>query len=259
MWKDLMESRSLASRLTIRDFKAQYRQSALGVLWAFLTPILNTLVWIILQGSGVVKISDTGIPFVAYVFSGTMLWAIFTESLSAPLLNTQQSKSILSKINFPREALLLSALNKVLINTLIRMVLIILALLLFGVYPGWNLLLMPVFVLAMIMTGFTLGLLITPVGMLYTDVGRAIPLLMPFLMYFCPVIYRIPETGTLASLIRLNPLTPLVVNCRNTLTGEALEQIPYMVIISAIMAVLLLLGWFFYRFSIPIIVERSSS
>ena len=262
-WKqmvaDMLASRDLAKRLTIRDFKAQYRQSVLGVLWAFITPLLNTLVWIFLQFSGVVKVADTGIPFAAFVFSGTMLWSVLVESVNAPLLTTQQSKSIMGKINFPKEALLLSGLYKTLGNALIRMVLVLVALSALGVFPGFYLVLAPLFVIGLVLVGFTFGLLITPVGMLYNDVGRAIPLLLQFLMYASPVVYALPQQGTLAQILRINPLTPLIINARNAFTGIPFEQITYYIGIQITAAILFFAGWFFYRFSIPIIVERSSS
>jgi lipopolysaccharide transport system permease protein len=100
MRKDIGKARPLAYRLAVRDIKAQYRQTALGFVWAFLLPIVNTLTWLMLNGSGVVKMSETGIPYPVYVLSGTFLWAIFTESLNAPLQQTAAAKSMLKKINF---------------------------------------------------------------------------------------------------------------------------------------------------------------
>src|SRR5690606_21928118 len=108
IWKDLLRSRELAWRLAIRDVSATYRQSFLGILWAFIIPLSNALVWILLRGTGVVSVADTGIPYSVYAFSGTMLWAIFTESLLSPLQKTLAARGLLNKINFPREGLILS-------------------------------------------------------------------------------------------------------------------------------------------------------
>jgi lipopolysaccharide transport system permease protein len=86
--KDIVSSRFLAKQLAIRDIKAQYRQSFLGIIWAFITPLSTALVWIILSKSGAVKLSETGVPYPVYVFSGTLLWSIVVDSINAPMANT---------------------------------------------------------------------------------------------------------------------------------------------------------------------------
>lgn len=70
MFDDVKNSKDLAWRLTVRDFKGQYRQSLLGVLWAFITPLMSALVWIFLNASGAVKIEDVGLPYPIFVFFG---------------------------------------------------------------------------------------------------------------------------------------------------------------------------------------------
>ena len=76
MCHDIWRGRGLAWRLAVRDISAQYRQAALGVLWALILPLANTAVWIFLNGSGIVQVSETPLPYAVYVFTGTMLWAI---------------------------------------------------------------------------------------------------------------------------------------------------------------------------------------
>jgi lipopolysaccharide transport system permease protein len=108
-----------------------------------------------------------------------------------------------------------------------------------------------------ILFGFTIGLLATPLGMLYNDVGRAIPMMMQLLMYLSPVVYIVTDDGWLSKIIAMNPTTPLIINGRNTFIGLPLENLSYFGIIGGVMFVLFFIGWFFYRFSIPIIVERN--
>jgi lipopolysaccharide transport system permease protein len=257
MFLDVARAKDLAWRLTVRDFKGQYRQSILGVFWAFITPVMNTIVWIFLNASGAVKLADTGIPYPVYVFTGTMLWAILLESINMPLQQTNASKSIMSKINFPKEALLMSGLYKIFFNTLIKLAILMVALFAMGVLPTMQLLFLPIAFAGIVLFGFTIGMLITPVGMLYNDIGRAIPMLMQFLMYLSPVVYTVSGDGILAKLVTINPLTALITTGRSALTGLPFEYLQYFGILSLIMALFFFVGWFFYRFSIPIIVERN--
>jgi len=258
MFSDLGKAHELAKRLTKRDWKAQYRQSVLGMLWAVATPVLNTLVWLFLQETGIVRMSETGIPFAAFVFSGTMVWSIFVDSIQTPLRTTQQARNMMAKINFPKEALLLSGLYKVLGNAMIRILLVLLFFFWFGIFPGENIVFLPVLLVLLILFGTGLGVWMTPIGMLYHDVGRLLPYLLQGLMYFSPVLYAIPSKGHIGSLIRLNPLSPMVGNIRNVLSGEGLFQVGYLWSLLPFVLILFFLGWAFYRSAVSILIEKGN-
>lgn len=258
MFSDLKLSRDLAWRLTVRDFKGQYRQSFFGVFWAFVTPLMTAVVWMFLNASGAVKISGSGIPYPAYVLTGTMLWSILSESINMPLKQTNASKSVMNKINFPKEALLLSGLYKIGGNSLIKIALIFLVLLTFGVWPDIKLFFMPLILCGFIMFGFSIGLLLTPVGMLYNDIARLIPMIMQFLMYLSPVVYSMPnDNSILNQIIKINPTTCLINVARSSFTGLPFDQWLYFGTILFTTCIILMVSWMFYRFSIPIIVERN--
>lgn len=259
MFRDLSLSRELAWRLAVRDISAQYRQAFLGIIWAFILPLANTLAWIFLNSSGVVKIADTALPYPVYVFIGTMIWAIFMDALNAPLLQTTAAKGMLSKLNFPREALIVSGIYQTLFNASIKIVLLLGVLLYMGINPGWSLLLFPLGVFSLILVGTVLGLFITPVGLLYTDVGKGLPLLMQFLMYLTPVVYPMPQGGWTAVLVSANPLTPLILTTRDWLTGSTPEHIGYFCAVNVAALLLSLVVWVVYRLAMPILIERMSA
>lgn len=259
MFRDLSAARELAWRLAVRDIKGQYRQAALGILWAFILPLANTVTWVFLNASGIVRVADTALPYAVYVFTGTMLWAIFMDALNAPLQQTNAARGMLAKLNFPREALILSGLYQTLFNGAIKIALVLVVLVLFGISLGPSLLLFPLAIASLILVGTALGLLISPVGLLYTDVGRALPLLMQFLMYLTPVVFPMPKNGIAVTLLAINPLTPVILTARNWLTGQDATAWPAFLAVT--LAALLLLGlvWIAYRLSLPIIVERMSA
>jgi len=206
-----------------------------------------------------VRVGETPIPYAAYVFSGTMLWAILTEALNAPLQSSNAGKSMLTKINFPREALLLSGAYQVLFNAVIKTVLILVALIAIGVYPGWGLLLFPLAILSLVMVGMSIGLIFTPLGMLWGDVGRIIPMMMQFLMYFTPVIFAMPKEGFGLVVFEMNPFTPLILTARDWLTGMTPEFIGYFIVVNISALGLLIFGLIIYRLAMPILIERMSS
>ncbi len=259
MFRDLWAGRELAWQLAVRDIKAQYRQTALGLLWAFILPLAHTLTWIFLNASGIVTVRETALPYPVYVFTGTMLWAIFMDAVNAPLQQTMAAKPMLAKINFPREALVVSGIYQTLFNGGIKIVLLLAVLAVMGIWPGWSLLWFPLGVLSLILAGTALGLLITPVGLLYTDVGKSLPLLLQFLMYLSPVVFAMPTSGIAALVYKLNPMTPLILNSRNWLTGLPSEYLGYFFLVNALVMGLLMLVWVVYRAAMPTLIERMSA
>ena len=260
MWKGLIDGRELAWRLAIRDISAQYRQTALGFLWLFILPLFNTLAWIFLQSSGVVSVANTDLPYPVYVFVGTMVWAIFSEAFNMPLQIVTASKPMLAKINFPREALLLSGILQVLFNSGIKILITIGALFFFGNFIGWHTLLIPFGILTLIIAGTALGTLLIPLGLLYNDISKALPLAMQFLMYLTPVVFPIPEkSGFAYSVFTNNPLTPLIMTCRDWMTGQSSGWVNETFWITAGMILLLFLVWTVFKLALPILIERMNA
>lgn len=256
---DIYTSRFLAKQLALRDIKAQYRQSYLGILWAFIGPLTTAFLWVFLNSSGTVKISDTGIPYPVYVFSGTLLWSIITGAISSPASSTNSAIGIMSKINFPKEALIVSGIYKLLFSSSIKIAVLLAFVLIYGVGLHWSLLLFPVAILGAILFGTTLGLFITPIGMLYKDISRLISIGLKLLMYATPVIYAIPDEGIMKTIMELNPFTPLILTARDLVIGATPEFLTYNLIIVLVCIPLFFVALLFYRISIPVIVERMSA
>jgi lipopolysaccharide transport system permease protein len=259
MFSDLFAGRELAWQLAVRDIRAQYRQTALGLLWAFILPLAQTFTWIFLNSSGIITMANTTTPYPIYVFTGTMIWAIFIDALNAPLQQTATAKQMLAKINFPREALVVSGIYQTLFNGAIKIIILFFVLMFFKIYPGWTLILFPFGILSLILAGTTFGLLLTPVGILYTDIGKSLPLLMQFLMYLSPVVFPMPVGGWAATIFKINPMTPLILTTRDWLTGFSPEYLGYFFLINSILIFLLLAVWIIYRAAMPILIERMSA
>jgi lipopolysaccharide transport system permease protein len=256
MFHDLLASRELAWRLFLRDTRAQYRQSILGYLWAFIPPLVTSLPFIFLNSQGVVGIKGTSIPYAAYAMIGTIIWQVFADSLNYPLKVVTAAKPMLARINFPREAILLSALGQVIFSFLVRLVLLVGVFVWFRIAPPLTVLLVPVGVVSLMVVGFMLGLALTPIGILYTDVSQMIPILAMFFMFLTPVLYPPPHTGLAASLARWNPLSPLVIVTREWLvTGYTGHYIAFIAVTACAWG-LLFAGWVMYRLALPHIVAR---
>ena len=259
MWRDLKASRELAWRLTVRDISAKYRQSVLGVLWAFLPPLATALIFVLLNQQKIINIRETDIPYPVFVMFGTVLWRQFIASLNAPIKAVNANKGMMTKINFPREALILSAVGQVLFELVINLAILAGVFAIFRVPVTWGLLLFPFAVLMLLLLGIALGLLLTPLGALYTDVSSAIATVTMPWFFITPVVYPPPQQFPLSLLCTLNPVSPILVGARDLATKGTMDDPVMFGVVSALVLFLLVLGWVLYRVSMPILIERMSA
>lgn len=259
MWRDLLASRELAWQLMLRDIKVQYRQSVLGLAWAFIPPIVMALGLSWAGESQVIAISATDLPYPAYVMFSTSLWQTFIEALQGPVQAVNQAKPMLSRVNFPREAIILAKLGEVLFNFGIKLILIIGLFIWFRISVGWSVILAPVALIHLILLGTWFGVMLAPLSILYQDVTKALTMITGFWLFITPVIYPVPETGSFGTLVRLNPVTPLLVTTRELATTGILTQVTGFWIVSAIAILGLLLTWIAFRLAMPFVIERISS
>ncbi|NJK27870.1 MAG: ABC transporter permease [Coleofasciculaceae cyanobacterium SM2_3_26] len=260
MWRDLLASRELAWRLLVRDISALYRQSILGIVWAFLPPIVTAVGMVMASNAKVISIGATDIPYPAYVMFSMALWQTFVEALSGPVIGVTSAKQMLAKINFPREALILSTVGQVFFNFGIKLILIVSLFLWYRIPITWSIVVAPVALIHLVMLGVAIGMLIAPMGALYQDFAKGLTLATGFWLFLTPVIYPVPKNeGVFGMLVNLNPVTPLLVTTRELSTQGMVSDPLGFWVTSAIAFGLLLFAWLVYRLAMPFVVERMSA
>jgi len=251
--------RDLTWRLVVRNISARYRQSVFGVLWLFVPPLVTAGIWIFLNSQRVISVGKTAIPYPLYVLAGNLVWQGFARSISAPIGAVSREKATLTKLNFPREALLAAGFIELYINAFVPMLLLVPMLPYFHVPLSWALLVAPLALALTLLVGFAAGVLLTPIGLLYHDVGRGIPILTRLWFFATPIIYPIPKTGLMAKLLPWNPATSLVMVTRDLFTGQSPTYLaPFCLVVGVGLAVFAF-GLLVYRLAMPHIVERMSS
>ena len=253
------DGRELAWRLFLRNIRGLYRQTLLGLFWAFLPPIANTAIWIFLREAQIFDTGEMSVNSTVFILTGMILWQAFIEAFQMPLNMLNKNRNMISKLNFPRESLLLVGIGEVIFDLLIRLLLLIPAFLIFGVAFQASMLLAPISILGLILLGTALGLLVMPLGSLYQDVGRFIALALPFWMILTPIIYVPFDTFPGVLLNWLNPASPLLLLSRDWLLLGGAEHLTAGLVFGAATLPLILLGLIVFRISIPVLVERMNA
>ena len=259
MGQDLVAAQELAWQLMLRDLSAKYRQSFLGVFWAFIPPVILAIGFVVAKNSGVVNIRATDLPYPAYVMFSMTLWQTFVEAINGPVQAVGAAKAMLSKINFPYEALILAKLGEVFFNFGIKLLLIIGLFVWFRIPLHWSIAIAPVALIHLIILGTFLGLLIAPIGAIYQDITMGLTLVTGMWLFITPVVYPVPTSGIFGTIVKLNPVTPLLVTTRELAIGSVLSDPQGFWVASFIGIVGLLIAWIIYRLGMPFVIERISS
>lgn len=259
MIRDLWQSHELGWALFVRDLAAQYRQSLLGLVWAFIPPLLMAFFFIFLNSRRIVNLGETDIPYPLFVLIGTVLWATFAESIRAPLATIKGAKAIITKVNFPREALILTTLYRALFNFGIKLIIVAAVLLYFDVPLGWHTMEALAVAIMLVLLGIGLGLFLTPFGILYNDVGSGLGVVIQVWFFLTPVVYAPPKTFPFSLLSTVNPVSPLLLGARDLATKGALESSQGLWVMCGATIAVVVLSWILVRLSLPIVMERMSA
>lgn len=261
MWRDAFshQSRDLAWRLFVRNISGQFRQSLLGYFWLFFPPLVNSAVFIFLNSQKIIEVKDTGVPYPVFVLLGNLLWQGLVVLMEAPIKAIQRERSLLTKLNFSREALLVASFLEGGAMAVIPLFAVPIVLLAFRLNIGILFLASFVGLSGLFVFAFAIGVFLTPIGTLYLDIGRAVPVVARFWMFVTPVVYALPETGKARTLLMLNPATPFIETTRDLMLGQTPDLFPLFTIYSVASLLLLLFGLVVYRLAMPIVVERMAA
>jgi lipopolysaccharide transport system permease protein len=251
------KGRELAWRLFVRNLQGMYRQTLLGLFWAFLPPLANTAIWVFLNAQKVITFENPlPVHYAVYVLTGMVIWQAFIDALQMPLSVIQTNRAMISKLNFPRESLLLVGAGEALFNLLIRVMLLVVVYICYGVAFQPSMLLAFVGLLGVFLLGAAIGLFLMPIGSLYQDVGRLLIVAIPFWMILSPIVYPTPTEMPGSLLVWLNPVGPLLAWTRDLMIQGHSTFALGGIIWLAVAIPLLLIGLIIYRVSIPTLVER---
>ena len=244
---ELWRYRDLLLLLVKRDFSAQYRQSVLGVGWAFLNPvfvmILNTIVF-----SKMANFPSDDIPYPVFNYTALLPWTYFSVCLSSSSSSVVGSGGLITKVYFPRLILPLSKVVSGLITLGIRFLMLLVLMAWYGITPTWAIVTLPLFILLCALTALSIGLWVTAIHVKYRDIQRFVSPLSRFWMFATPIVYSIsmvPEKWR--TVYSLNPLVGVVEGFRWALLGKAAPDWTLMAVSTSVTLVLLLGGLFFFR------------
>jgi lipopolysaccharide transport system permease protein len=231
--------------LVWRDLRVRYKQTAMGVAWVLLQPLVSMVIYSVIFGR-LVRVPSDGIPYPLFALAGLVPWNFFATSLNRCALGLVSDSNLISKVYFPRLILPLSAALSGLVDFAVAFIMSIALLAWYGVYPTVAMLLVPLFAAFALLTALAVGLWLGPLNVRYRDIGIVLPFLMQVWMFASPVIYPVsvvPQRWRF--LYGLNPMVGVIEGFRLALLGSA--SIDWSSLgMSAVVVIVLLVGGLMY-------------
>jgi len=230
-----------------RDVKIRYKQTAIGVLWVVLQPVLTMLVFTLFFGR-LAKLPSQGLPYPVFYFAALVPWTYFAYALQMTTNIVVDSQAIITKVYFPRLILPISAALSGLVDFAIGFAVLAIFTVAYGIRPTLAALGLPALLALAFFTALGEGLWLSALNALYRDVRYVIPFLVQFWMFASPVAYPstlVPEKWRW--LYGLNPMAGVIDGFRWAITGRG--QAPGLLLLASAFAVVLVVlgGLFFFN------------
>lgn len=218
-WRDLWRYRELFFFLTWRDFLARYKQTAVGVLWAVIRPLITTFAFTLVF-SKLAKLESGPVPYLLLVLAAQLPWQLFSTAFSSCSASLLSNAHLVTKVYFPRLLLPFSSLILALIDFLITLALLAVFMLAYDFHPLWRLLTLPLWIVAALVAATSVGIWLAALNVRFRDFGNIVPIVLQLGLYLSPVGYStqvVPERWLF--LFSLNPIASVIEGFRWAVLG----------------------------------------
>ena len=222
-WRELIgeqfEYRELLRRMIGRDLLLRYKQTIMGFGWAVFMPLMNTAIFSVIFTR--VAPIETPVPYPVFAFCGLWVWNFFSSSLRFSVISLTSNINLVTKVYFPREILPFSSIAVCLVDMAVGATVLVALMAWYGVPVGIHLLWLPVVVLATIAFTSAVALMVSMANLFYRDVKYLFEAFVSAWMFATSVVYPLDVGGSLGTVLRLNPMTPIIDAYRSVLLLNA--------------------------------------
>jgi len=214
-FKEIFEYKDLLYFLILKDIKARYAQSVIGVGWAIIQPLFFMLVFTVIFGK-LAKIDSEGVPYQIFSFTALVPWTFFSNAMTDSANSLSGNMALITNIYIPRILIPFSATIGKFIDFFIAFLILIILLLFYSYFPDQKIILIFMYIFLMFISAFAFGLILGTMSIQYRDIRYALPFGIQLFMYASPVAYTtnmIPEKYHI--IYALNPMVTVIEGFRN--------------------------------------------
>jgi ABC-2 type transport system permease protein len=256
----LWRRRRILFLLVSRDLRVKYAGSALGYLWSVLEPLmLAGVYWFIFTRLITRSIGES--PYVIFLLCGVLPWQFASASLRSSMKSLSRDAKLVRSTNLPREIWVLRTVGSKMAEFMFSLPVIAFFALVTGAHLTWYVVFFPLALLIQVVLLVGCGLILAPISVLYSDVGRVLPVILRLFFYFSPILYGVHDIrhrlgATTAHLFALNPFAGIFDLYRTAFFNDQWAGWHAVAIAAAWAVGLLLLGmWVFPRLEGTVLKE----
>ena len=219
--RELWASRDITRALAVRNVKTRYKQTVLGVAWTILQPLSAVAIFTLVLGR-LAAVPSEGVPYPVFVYAGLAVWLYFTGAANLASESLAQFRELVTKIYFPRLHAPLAAVLPGLIDLGISLVAVAVFMVIYGVTPTIALVTLPLWILAVVLVTFAVGVWLAALNVRYRDVRNLLTFALQLWLFATPVVYgsSILE-GRWSWVLAVNPLAGVIEGFRWSLVGAS--------------------------------------
>jgi len=239
-FKEILEYKDLLYFLILKDIKARYAQSVIGIGWAIIQPLFFMLVFTVIFGK-LAKIDSEGVPYQIFSFTALVPWTFFSNAMADSSNSLSANLSLITNIYIPRILIPLSVTIGKFIDFIISFFILIILLIFYDYLPDEKVLLIFMYVFLMFISAFAFGLLLGTMAIQYRDIKYALPFGIQLFMYASPVAYStnmLPQKYHI--IYSLNPMVTVIEGFRNIFLNTGNINLE-MIVVSFLTSFLLLI------------------
>jgi lipopolysaccharide transport system permease protein len=246
-WGDIWRYRELLYFLAWRDIAVRYKQTAIGVAWAVIRPLLTMLIFVGFRHMA--GLSTAGPPQPLLVMAAVLPWQLFSSALTDASGSVVTNGNLISKVYFPRLVTPAAAVAVSLVDFLVTLALLVVLMAWYGAWPSWQVITLPLFVLLAMALSLGSGVVLAALTVKYRDFRFVTPFIVQFGLFVSPVAFKASEVpAALRWVVLANPLVGVIDGFRWALLGGSTGLRPASVAYSAVAAVVLLwIGVAYFR------------
>jgi lipopolysaccharide transport system permease protein len=215
--------RELLYFLTWRDIKIRYKQTAIGIFWAVLQPVITTAIFTVIF-SRFARFDTGNVPYPLFALSGLMIWLFVHTSITMASTSFVNNTNLVTKVYFPRLIVPLAATIASLFDLLFGVAILAVLMIWYGTLPNIQVLLAPLFLLLAVILAVGFGMLFSALNVRFRDVKFALPFLLQVWMIASPIFYPASLlSGKWRLIFALNPLTGILEGFRSSLFGSEFQ------------------------------------
>lgn len=247
MISELYQYRELLKTSIKKEIRGKYKASFLGVLWSFINPLLQVLVYAIVFPY---MMRDTGDDYIIYLVTGILPWTFFQTVINECVISVKKNSGIIKKVYFPRVILPLSSAISGLINFFISCLIILFFCLIFKVGFSWHFLYAIPLAIIECVLALGIGLALGAMDAYVQDLEYIVNFILMMAFYGSPIVYQMSlfESNTLfLKIIQLNPMTKIIMGYRDAFLYHVTPPLTDFIYVSVIACIVLVLGYMIFK------------